>query len=58
MGTHPLAGHYSSKTAFIEGTFAKLGRVLPQGAQLRLHASQYAMKLIFVNACLHEDLCK
>jgi|SRR5580700_5734719 ketosteroid isomerase-like protein len=36
MGTHPLAGHYSSKTAFIEGTFAKLGRVLPQGAQLHV----------------------
>lgn len=36
MGTHPLAGHYSTKKAFIEGTFAKLGRVLPQGAQLRV----------------------
>jgi ketosteroid isomerase-like protein len=36
MGTHPLAGHYSSKTAFIEGTFAKLGRVRPQGAQLHV----------------------
>jgi ketosteroid isomerase-like protein len=24
MGTHPLAGHYLSKEAFIEGTFAKL----------------------------------
>ena len=36
MGTHPLAGHYCSKTAFIEGTFAKLGRVLPQGAQLHV----------------------
>jgi|SRR5579871_2673809 len=36
MGTHPLAGHYPSKKAFIEGTFAKLGRVLPQGAQLHL----------------------
>ena len=36
MGTHPLAGHYSSKKAFIEGTFAKLGRVLPQGAQLHV----------------------
>ena len=34
MGTHPLAGHYFSKQAFIEGTFAKLGQVLPQGAQL------------------------
>jgi hypothetical protein len=34
MGTHALAGHYSSKKAFIEGTFAKLDLVLPQGAQL------------------------
>ena len=34
MGTHPLAGHYFSKKAFIEGTFAKLGQVLPNGAQL------------------------
>jgi uncharacterized protein len=30
----PLAGHYLSKKAFIEGTFAKLGQVLPNGAQL------------------------
>jgi len=36
MGTHPLAGHYPSKKAFIEGTFAKLGQVLPQGAQLHV----------------------
>jgi hypothetical protein len=36
MGTHPLAGHYPSKAAFIEGTFAKLGRVLPEGAQLHV----------------------
>src|SRR5277367_6987911 len=36
MGTHPLAGHYLSKKAFIEGTFAKLGQVLPQGAQLHV----------------------
>ena len=35
-GTHPLAGHYLSKKAFIAGTFAKLGRVLPQGAQLHV----------------------
>jgi ketosteroid isomerase-like protein len=34
MGTHPLAGRYLSKKAFIEGTFAKLGQVLPYGAQL------------------------
>ena len=35
-GTHPLAGHYPSKKAFIEGTFAKLAQVLPQGAQLQI----------------------
>lgn len=34
MGTHPLAGNYSSKADFVAGTFAKLGQVLPQGAQL------------------------
>ena len=33
-GTHPLAGHYVSKKAFIEGTFAKLAQVLPQGTEL------------------------
>src|ERR1700683_5649215 len=36
MGTHPLAGHYLSKEAFREGTFAKLGRVLTAGAQLHV----------------------
>jgi len=36
MGTHPLAGHYFSKKDFIAGTFAKLARVLPQGAELHL----------------------
>jgi ketosteroid isomerase-like protein len=36
MGTHPLAGHYLSKAAFIAGTFAKLAKVLPQGAQLHV----------------------
>jgi ketosteroid isomerase-like protein len=35
-GTHPLAGHYLSKKAFIEGTFAKLSQVLPDGAQLHV----------------------
>jgi uncharacterized protein len=33
-GTHPLAGHYTSKSDFVAGTFAKLSRVLPHGAQL------------------------
>jgi uncharacterized protein len=36
MGTHPLAGNYRSKKAFIAGTFAKLGHVLPRGAQLQM----------------------
>jgi ketosteroid isomerase-like protein len=36
MGTHPLAGHYLSKKEFREATFAKLGKVLPQGTQLRV----------------------
>jgi ketosteroid isomerase-like protein len=36
MGTHPLAGHYRSKRAFQEATFSKLGKVLPNGAQLRV----------------------
>ena len=36
MGTHPLAGQYSSKNAFKQGTFSKLGKVLPKGAQLRV----------------------
>jgi hypothetical protein len=33
-GTHPLAGHYHSKADFIAGTFDKLGKVLPKGAEL------------------------
>jgi ketosteroid isomerase-like protein len=36
MGTHPLAGHYRSKAAFKEATFSKLGKVLPNGTQLRV----------------------
>ena len=36
MGTHPLAGQYKSKADFVAGTFAKLGKVLPHGAQLRV----------------------
>ena len=36
MGTHPLAGHYQSKADFTAGTFAKLGKVLPDGAQLHV----------------------
>ncbi len=33
-GTHPLAGHYRSKAEFVAHTFEKLGKVLPQGAEL------------------------
>src|SRR4029434_1299397 len=36
MGTHPLAGRYRSKKAFREGTFAKLGKVLPNGTELHV----------------------
>ena len=36
MGTHPLAGRYLSKDAFKAATFSKLGKVLPQGAQLHV----------------------
>ena len=36
IGTHPLAGEYLSKADFINCTFAKLSRVLPQGAQLHV----------------------
>ena len=35
-GTHPLAGHYRSKADLIAGTFFKLGKVLPKGAQLQV----------------------
>jgi hypothetical protein len=35
-GTHPLAGHYHSKADFIAGTFAKLDKVLPKGAELHV----------------------
>ena len=37
MGTHPLAGHYKSKAEFTAATFAKLGKVLPGGAQLHVN---------------------
>ena len=34
QGTHPLAGHYRGKAAFLAGTFVKLARVLRDDAQL------------------------
>jgi ketosteroid isomerase-like protein len=33
MGTHPLAGHYCSKVAFLAGTFDKLAKVLAGSTQ-------------------------
>jgi uncharacterized protein len=35
-GTHPLAGHYHSKSDFLAHTFEKLEKVLPQGTQLHV----------------------
>ncbi len=35
-GTHPLAGHYRSKAAFMNHTFGKLSKVLMRGAQLHI----------------------
>jgi len=35
-GTHPLAGHYHSKADFREHTFARLHKVLPDGAELHV----------------------
>ena len=35
MGTHPLAGHYTSRAAFVQNTFVRLARVLRTGAHLR-----------------------
>ncbi|ASP36868.1 nuclear transport factor 2 family protein [Labrenzia sp. VG12] len=36
MGTHPLAGHYRSKSAFLDATFARLGKVLKDGVILKV----------------------
>jgi ketosteroid isomerase-like protein len=36
QGTHPLAGHYRSKSDFLAHTFEKLGKVLPHGTQLHV----------------------
>jgi len=35
-GTHPLAGHYRSKSEFISATFARITKVLQGGTQLRV----------------------
>jgi uncharacterized protein len=36
MGTHPLAGVYLSKAAFLQHTFARLNRILREGVVLRV----------------------
>jgi ketosteroid isomerase-like protein len=38
-GTHPLAGHYYSKTDFLAHTFTKLDKVLPHGTQLHVESA-------------------
>ena len=35
-GTHPLAGRYRSKSAFVASTFARLNKILPGGTQLHV----------------------
>jgi uncharacterized protein len=35
-GTHPLAGHYRGKAEFIQSTFVRLARVLPNGVKLKV----------------------
>ncbi|SRR5579883_60749 len=36
MGTHPLAGHYTSKQAFLHATFSKLAPLFAHGLQLHV----------------------
>jgi len=36
QGTHPLAGHYTSKQDFHTHTFARLNKILPGGTQLHV----------------------
>lgn len=35
-GTHPLAGRYRSKEAFLANTFTRLNKILPGGTQLHV----------------------
>ena len=35
-GTHPLAGRYTSKKAFVEGTFGRLGPLMSDGTRLEV----------------------
>jgi uncharacterized protein len=36
LGIHPLAGHYHAKGELVTGTWAKLAKVLQEGAQLNV----------------------
>jgi uncharacterized protein len=53
MGTHPLAGRYTSKKEFVAGTFAKLGKVLPHGAQLHVDELMVSGDVVIVE--LHSE---
>jgi uncharacterized protein len=35
-GTHPLAGHYTSRAVFVEATFGRLGRLMRDGTHLEV----------------------
>ena len=37
MGTHPLAGHYTSKSELIERTFARIERIMKEGIVLKVN---------------------
>ena len=37
MGTHPLAGHYHNKAAFLEATFKRLDKILKEGVILKVN---------------------
>ncbi|MEN6293689.1 MAG: hypothetical protein ABFC34_01225 [Methanobacterium sp.] len=37
MGTHPLAGTYHSKQAFLTHTFARLNKILKEGVILKVN---------------------
>jgi ketosteroid isomerase-like protein len=50
-GTHPLAGHYRSKSDFLAHTFEKLAKVLPQGTQLRVESALVSGDWAVVELC-------
>ena len=37
MGTHPLAGHYTSKSELIARTFARIERIMKEGIVLKVN---------------------